>query len=322
MKRRLLFALMLAAFAPAFTPAIASAAAPVTATGAAPAANRFAATIVPAETFEVGAMLVERHGAKGRPLILIPGLASGAWAWQETLRQFATEHVIYVVTLPGFDGRAAPATDSRAMEAAQQALVQLIDSRKLAHPVLVGHSLGGTLSYALAAQLGARIGGVLAIDGLPVFPGTEDLPLEQRAAMAQQIAARNKAPTAAIFAAQQQQYMRGIGVSDMARADELAKLSGKSDPGAVMQYMSETLALDLRPLLPKISAPVLVLTPYFGDDDQQNQTSQADKVAYYKALLDGVPKLEVAPVAPARHFAMFDQPQQVNDALRRFLKSL
>jgi pimeloyl-ACP methyl ester carboxylesterase len=36
----------------------------------------------------------------------------------------------------------------------------------------------------------------------------------------------------------------------------------------------------------------------------------------------GTPKLEVTTVAPARHFAMIDQPQQVNDAIRKFVGGL
>jgi pimeloyl-ACP methyl ester carboxylesterase len=36
----------------------------------------------------------------------------------------------------------------------------------------------------------------------------------------------------------------------------------------------------------------------------------------------GAPKVEVLTVAPARHFAMIDQPQQVNDAIRNYLGSL
>ena len=72
---------------------------------AGPAPNRYAATIAPAERFEVGGVLVERHGSGGRPLILIPGLASGGWVWQDTIRAFAPEHAVYVLTLPGFDGR-------------------------------------------------------------------------------------------------------------------------------------------------------------------------------------------------------------------------
>lgn len=282
--------------------------------------NRYAATIAAVERFEVGAVLVEKHGTLGRPLILIPGLASGSWVWQETLRQFSGEHVVYVVTLPGFDGR--PAVTGKVMEAAQQALVRLIDTRKLEKPVLIGHSLGGTLSYAIAAQMGTRIGGIVSIDGLPVFPGSENLAQSQREELGESLKRRMMPANAGAFALQQQEYMRGIGVSDMARADELAKLSAKSDPGAVMQYMSETFAMDLRPVLPKITAPVLVMAPYFEEDDTQNQVTKAAKIGYYGALLEGLPKVEVVGIAPSRHFAMFDQPQQVHDAIRKFIKAL
>ena len=308
MKAHYLFAALLALSAPSFG------------ADAPQPANRYAASLVPAERFEVGSMLVERHGQRGTPLILVPGLASGAWVWQDIVRQFAGEHVIYVVTLAGFDGR-APAP-GKPMEAAQQALRDLIVSRKLAKPVLIGHSLGGTLSIALAEQEPELVGGVVTIDGLPVFPTTEDVPLAQRAQMAEGIKARMAGATPQAFAAQQQQYMRGVGVTDIGRADELAKLTAKSDPAAVVQYMGDTLALDLRAGLPKIKAPVLVIAPYFDVDANGAGITQDMKTGYYKSLMEGTPKVSVVAVSPARHFAMFDQPQQVADAIRAYLKSL
>ena len=243
MKVPYLFAVLLALSAPSF--------------GAEPPqpANRYAASIVPAERFEVGGMLVERHGQRGTPLILVPGLVSGAWVWQDTLRRFAGEHVIYVVTLPGFDGR-APAP-GKPMEAAQQALRELIVSRKLAKPVLIGHSLGGTLAIALAEQEPDLVGGVVTIDGLPVFPTTEGVPLAQRAQMAE-----------------------------------------------------------------GIKAPVLVIAPYFDVDAEGAGITQDMKTGYYKSLMQGTPQVSVVAVSPARHFAMFDQPQQVADAIRAYLQSL
>lgn len=304
---RLLFALSLLACAPSFA---ADVPAPV---------NRYAATLVPAERFEVGATLVEKHGQRGTPLILIPGLASGAWVWQETARQMMAGHVVYVLTLPGFDGR--PAVDGKGMAAAQDSVRELIESRKLRTPVLVGHSLGGMLALALAAQHPDLIGGAVSIDGVPVFPGTEEWPAEQRQKMGSAIAARMQAPTPAAFAAQQQ-YMRGMGVTDIARADELAKLSGKSDAAAVTSYMADALALDLRTALPSIKAPVLVIAPYFDVDAAQFQMTQQAKTAYYTALMKGTSRLKVVSVAPARHFAMIDQPQMVIDAIRDFIKTL
>jgi pimeloyl-ACP methyl ester carboxylesterase len=301
---RFIFALLMFACAPSF----------------AQDANRFANTLVATERFEVGATLVERHGQRGAALILIPGLASGAWAWQETVRQLGNEHTVYVLTLPGFDGR--PFVPGKTLAAAQDSLRELIKTRKLRKPVLIGHSLGGALSMALAAQYPDLVGGVVSIDGLPLFPGTEDWPLEQRAKMAGAIAARMQAGSQAAFAAQQQQYMRGMGVTDMARADELAKLTAKSDPAAVTQYMGDALALDLRLALPAIKVPVLVMSPYFDADAAQQQMTQEAKTDYYRALMRGTPNVKVVSVAPARHFAMFDQPQMVNDAIGDFLKGL
>jgi pimeloyl-ACP methyl ester carboxylesterase len=238
-KASLLFALLVASFTPAFAAEV-------------PAApNRFASAIAPAERFEVQGMLVERHGnggSAGRPLILIPGLAAGGWVWQETVREFAASHAVYVVTLPGFDGR--PAVEGNPFEAARAALKELVISRRLADPVLVGHSLGATLAVALAEELPGRIGGVAA-------------------------------------------------------------------------WVGAVLALDLRPGLSKIAAPVLVLAPFYGPDSAATGAiSAADKVAYYRELMTGTPKLEVAPIDNARHFAMLDQPQAVHAALRQFLKTL
>jgi pimeloyl-ACP methyl ester carboxylesterase len=308
----LLFAVALAICAPSF--------AADTAAAAAPAANRFAASIVPAERFEVGAMLVERHGQRGRPVILIPGLGSGPWAWQDTVREYSGQYTLYVVTLPGFDGR--PAVAGAGFEAARNALQQLIASRKLDKPVLIGHSMGGALALALASRSPDLVGGVIAVDGLPVFPGTEGMTREQRLAMAQGAKASMAAMAGPMFASSQQQYMRTVGTVDMAKADELARLAAKSDPGAVSEYVAETLALDMRPGLTAIKAPVLVLAPYFEADAGASGITAPAKAAYYKSLMAGTPKLEVVAVDGARHFVMFDQPRQVNDAIGRFLKSL
>jgi pimeloyl-ACP methyl ester carboxylesterase len=288
----------------------------------APQANRFAATIAPAERFEIDGVLVERHGGKGRPLILIPGLATGGWVWEETVRAFSGDHAVYVLTLPGFDGR--PAAGATPFATAQAAVVKLIAQRHLSKPVIIGHSLGATMALALAEEQPASVGGVVAIDGLPVFPGTEALPPAQRQAMADGMKVRMAGTNAQVFASQQQGYMRAVGVVDMGKADDLAKLTGRSDPASVAQYMADDLVLDLRPGLKNIAAPVLVIAPWFDlDNTVQGQTITQDiKRDYYRGLMAGTPRLDVVTVAPARHFAMIDQPQQVNDAIRKYLGSL
>jgi pimeloyl-ACP methyl ester carboxylesterase len=67
---------------------------------------------------------------------------------------------------------------------------------------------------------------------------------------------------------------------------------------------------------------VLAIVPYLDLDSAQQGLSPAGKADYYRALMDGTPRLQVATVAPARHFAMFDQPQAVVAAIRTFLDAL
>lgn len=303
----------------AAVPALAQSPAQSPATAQAPA-NRFAATIAPLERFESGGLLVERHGRRGRPLVLIPGLGSGAWVWQETIRQLREDYTLYVVTLPGFDGRPAP--QGAPFEGARAALRELIAARKLDKPVLVGHSMGATLAFALAQDLGGGIGGVVALDGLPVFPGTENMPPEQRPQAAAGVRARLASSPPQAYAEQQRAYMRGQGVLDIGKADDLTALALRSDREAVGAYMADVLALDLRPGLARITAPVLVLAPYYEFDAMQDSMTMAAKVEHYRSLLEGAPRVEVVPIAPARHFLMIDQPQAVTAQLRQFLKRL
>jgi pimeloyl-ACP methyl ester carboxylesterase len=290
----------------------------------APQANRFAATIAPAERFEIDGVLVEQYGKKTgsreRPLILIPGLASGGWVWQETVRAFSRDHAVYVLTLPGFDGR--PAAPANAFASARGAVVKLVEQKRLDKPVIVGHSLGATLALAVAEDRPAQIGGIVAIDGLPVMPGTDALPPPERSRYAQGMKARMAGMNPTLFASQQQAYMRTIGAVDMGKADDIALLTGRSDPASVGQYAADVLELDLRPGLKNIQAPVLVIAPFFEPDGAQQGLNADAKADYYRSLMTGTPKVEVVTVAPARHFAMIDQPQQVNDAIRKYLQSL
>ncbi len=62
----------------------------------------------------VGTLTVERHGTQGPAVILIPGLESGPWVWQRTIANLRKNHVVYAVTLAGFDGVPAPAPEPKA----------------------------------------------------------------------------------------------------------------------------------------------------------------------------------------------------------------
>ncbi|MGH8427436.1 MAG: alpha/beta fold hydrolase [Gammaproteobacteria bacterium] len=276
-------------------------------------------------TFTVGTLTVQRYGDHGRTLIMIPGLASGAWVWTDTVTQLEKDHVVYTVTLAGFDGVPPPKDGSNLMGQADASLLQLIRSHHIKKPVLVGHSLGGTLSIMFATAHSDLLSGVVAVEGLPVFPGTQNMNPTQRAAAAQSFTGKMSQMTPTQFQAQQLSFMEAGGVIDPKMAAKYAALQAKSDPASVAEYAREDLALDLRPQLKNIGVPVLEISPYYAPDfgkTSQLQISEEQKADYYKMLLAGTPRLQVVSISPSRHFVMLDQPQKFLDVLNTFLASL
>lgn len=284
---------------------------------AAPVANRYAVQVQAAEVFEHGPLKVARHGSGGRPLVLVPGMAAGPWVWNDIIRLLQQDQTLYVVTLPGFDGRGAQAGQFADIQAA---IASLASARKMQRPVLVGHSMGGTLALATAAQHPGVFATVVSIDGLPVLPGTEELPTDKRLEMARQVRDKTAAQLPAAFAAQQQDFLRSQGLVDMSKADELAQMTGRTDPRIVADYLAQLVALDARAAMPAMTSTVTIVAPFFDDDNgAQPENTPERKQAYYRELMAGAPKLNVTVVAPARHFAMIDQPQMVVDIIRRHL---
>ncbi len=284
-----------------------------------------AATLPPAPkpdaAFDAGSLHVERYG-KGDPVVLIPGLTCGTWEWYGTIRHLAPSHTVYALTLPGFDGR--PAVGGPLMPRASADVWAMLEAQHVAKPVLIGHSLGGTLAILLGEQHPERLRGVVAVDGLPVFPQMERMTAEQRAALATQITAPIAAETQAQLLAYEQGYMKGpFGTLDPQLAAEVAPLTARSDPKAVAQWLQEDVAGDLRPDLAKLAVPLLEIAPYDAADVGSGPVSytEAQKGDYYRALLAGTPQLEVATIAPARHFVMFDQPDRFYAVVDGFLKA-
>lgn len=276
-----------------------------------------------AEEFQVGSLYVEKYSnpkATGAPVILIPGLTSGAYVWDETVKQLRDEHELYVVTLAGFSGK--PAIAGPKLPKLKASLLELIQAQKIDKPVLVGHSLGSASSIWFATEYSHLIRGVFAVDGLPVFPGLQNMSPEQRKAMAEGTRAQMASQDQATFGAQQIQYMRFVGVIDEKRGTALGERAAKSDPAATADYMAELFMLDMRPDLHKITVPVAFVSPFYAPDFARANMTEEGKNALYKSLVDGIPKLEMINVNNSRHFIMIDQPQVFHQKLQEFLKKI
>lgn len=301
----------------------------------APAASS-AATLVPlpaaTETFMVGTLKVQRYGDQGRALILIPGLESGPWEWAQTIKHLQGHYRVYAVTLAGFDGVPAPKPDPSAgnlLDRADASLRELITTRHLDKPVLVGHSIGGTLALRFAGEHADLISGVVAVDGLPIFPRMERMDADQRKAMATRMKAQLAGMTHEQFKAYALAYMERIGVLDPALAAQTVPYLVRSDLEAVAEYMAADVSADYRPGLKHADVPILEILPYNAKDSEQMKArtggkviSAADKTAYYQSLLSNAPQATVVSISPSRHFVMLDQPMKFQRALDKYLARL
>lgn len=278
----------------------------------------------------IGTLQVQRHGDHGRPVILIPGLECGPWVWQRTIADLEKNHVVYAVTLAGFDGVPPPAPDAKAgtlLDRADASLLKLIETKHIDKPVLVGHSIGGTLALRFAGEHAKLLSGVVAVDGLPVFPNMDHMSAAQRHAAAAQMQARMAAMTPAQFKAAALPYMLRMGVIDPKEAARVAPLVARSDAKATADYMAADMAADYRSGLKQANLPILEISPYNAPDfaavaamSKQPLMTEAQKTAYYQSLLANAPNAKVVSVSPSRHFVMLDQPVKFQQTLDGFLK--
>jgi pimeloyl-ACP methyl ester carboxylesterase len=111
---------------------------------------------------------VEIYG-HGRPMILIPGYSSSGDTWKSTVVHFQHEYTCHVLTLAGFAG--VPPVPTPLLSTVRNDLAAYITRNHLEKPVIIGHSLGGTLALELASRSPELIGPLVIVDSLPFMAG-------------------------------------------------------------------------------------------------------------------------------------------------------
>jgi pimeloyl-ACP methyl ester carboxylesterase len=269
------------------------------------------ASAAPAAQLHVDAAYVTKTGSGKQAVILLPGLASGAYVYDAVVPELSQKYTVYAVTFAGFDGE--PPVAPPYLDAFDKSIVDLIAQEHLHKPIVVGHSLGGHLTFRLAEELGATLGGAFVIDGLPIFPPPQpgQTP-DDRKAIAAKMRDGFLSPPPDRYAASVHSFLNYL-VTDPKTADMLATRSLNSDRATYGGALYEYVAADLRPNLSKIAVPVELVAPA---DSDEHTAMIAD---VYKALCAGTPQLDFEIVTPSRHFIMYDQPDKFRALLDAYL---
>jgi pimeloyl-ACP methyl ester carboxylesterase len=256
---------------------------------------------------------------KGRPMILIPGLSSAGEVWEGTVARFSDRYECHVLTLAGFAG--VPRVDAPLLETARKDLARYIRENGMQKPAIVGHSLGGFLALSLAAEEPTLPGALIIVDSLPFLAGTWPGIKNVEAASKQATMLRK------MIGGQPQEsyeaFVRGgaslkpmiTGEADLARAIDW---SLKSDRTAVADAMFELMTTDLRPVLPKIQSPALVLGSWIG---MKEYTTREAVEIIFKEQYTGLASYQFILSDDAKHFLMLDAPQWFYQTLETYLKS-
>lgn len=108
---------------------------------------------------------VQISGQGNQSIIFIPGFASAGEVWDETKLMYESHYRCYTLTMAGFAGVAPQPNPS--ISKWEHAIADYIKKNNLKKPIVVGHSMGGVLAMALAADYPDLLSKVVVVDGLP-----------------------------------------------------------------------------------------------------------------------------------------------------------
>ncbi|MCU6434216.1 alpha/beta hydrolase [Undibacterium sp. Jales W-56] len=253
---------------------------------------------------------------QGKPMILIPGLASSGEVWNDTVAHYSSQYRCAVLTLAGFAG--APAISGPYLQQVEDALARYISDNKLDHPVIVGHSLGGFLAMKLASDYPDKVGKVVIVDALPAL-GAQQMP-SVTAVQLEEMARTVRDRMLQSDPAQQNARRRATIATMVSKPEDIERIAvwgDKSDSNTVANAMYELLAQDMRQDISKIAAPTLVMGTWIAYKEYVPRTTIE---SVFKTQFAKLPNAKITLADHARHFIMVDDPGWMFEQMDSFLK--
>lgn len=227
------------------------------------------------------------YGTGSDVLILLHGLSGSSRWWRRNIPELACSARVLVPDLIGF-GRSRANGRLPAIPEIALLLLDWFDSLELASACLVGHSMGGQIAVHFAADSPHRLERLVLVDsaGIP----------------------RKLSPGALLrFAAEVGPLWRW---GDPSFLPVIASDAFTAGPRVLARAIRHILQDDVRPLLPKLDVPTLIV---WGERDMLVPLGDAWE---FRSL---VPDSRLTVLRGAAHNPMVDRPAAFNRILRRFL---
>lgn len=252
-------------------------------------------------------------------IILIPGLTSSPEIWDGLTDQLKGRYRVHRVHVQGFAG--APAMDNATGPVAApvaEDLARYIAEQHLNKPVVIGHSMGGTIGMMLAARHPDSVGKLMVVDMVPFMGamfGAPGATAESVTPTADQIYAGMSGGTREAYNASAMAAINGMINTESLRAGPIRDME-TSDQQVAASSFRELIVTDLRPELSRITAPTEVLYVKFNDPRMTPEITDA----IYQASFATLPGAQLKRIDDSAHFIMLDQPAVFAAEVNAFLE--
>lgn len=108
---------------------------------------------------------VEKTGVGNQSVIFIPGFASSGEVWDETVKFYNENNTCYTLTMAGFAG--VEPSENPTFDNWKNRIADFIKEENIEKPIIIGHSMGGGLAMAIAADYPKLIKKIVVVDALP-----------------------------------------------------------------------------------------------------------------------------------------------------------
>ena len=254
-------------------------------------------------TTDQGIVHYEVYG-RGRPVILLHGWL-GSWGlWQETMGFLGRSYRTYALDFWGF-GESGKKRETYAVQDFVGLVNQFMEQLGISQAPLVGHSMGGTVSLAMAIQYPQRVRKVVVV-GSPIVGSSLAFPLKLAGYRGIAFLLFNMMWAFRLTMRIVDPFIcRDPRFADMMDKD-LSRLTVES----FLLSIASLRRTDLRPKLNEIKIPVMGI---YGDRDNIVHPRQ------WQPLQEGVPHAKIIRWEKAQHFVMLDKPQDFMESLKSFL---
>lgn len=241
---------------------------------------------------------------RGVPLLFVHGFPLSRGAWQKQIDAFRSSYRVIAPDLRGF-GESDAGAGLVTMAQYADDLHALLQQLRTGPVVLIGHSMGGYVSFAFLRQHPQMVRGLVLV-GTRAGKDTPEVAAGRRAT-AEKVQAKGVEVVVEAMAPK----MLAAGNHDRAMAEQVRGLMTSSKPaGIVGALLGMAERPDATVELARISLPTLVIT---GADDVLIPPTESEKLAQAisGSQLNGIPQ--------AGHLVAFEQADEFNHVLSEWL---